>query len=619
MKEVGNRKSKKKSKDGQKNKLPTSPFGANFFFIWILAIGLLLASDYIFNPTQVVSYNEILKSINEGKIKKVTISKDQIVAELQEKDQKKLVSYTIEDKELIPLLKSKGIEIQGTPDSSFWSTFFIWVFPLLLIFFLFRTMMGGMKNPLFSMNKSKAKIYMEKDIKVSFEDVAGAPEAKAELQEIVNFLKSPGKYSRLGGRMPKGILLVGPPGTGKTLIAKAVAGEANVPFFSINGSEFVELFVGMGASRVRDLFEQARQKSPCIIFIDELDALGKARNMGPVSGSNDEKEQTLNQLLAELDGFDSGTGVVLLAATNRPEILDPALLRAGRFDRQVLMDNPDRLGREQILEIHSKKVKIAKDLDLKKIASLTAGFSGADLANLVNEATLTATRRNAESIEESDFVKALERIVAGLERKQRIMNPEEKKRVALHEMGHTTVALATHSENVVQKVSIIPRGIGALGYTLQRPVEDRYLVTRKELYDKIAVLLGGRVAEEVYCDDFSTGAGDDLVKATNIARAMVTEYGMGESLGVMSEGRGQSQFLNTPQGAYEMPSHLSEDTKLAIDNEVKSILEKSKKMAEDFIRANSGFFKKASDELLEKETLEGHEIEKLWRQEHLAQ
>jgi len=475
---------------------------------------------------------------------------------------------------------------------------------------VFRNASKFQGNRLLSFNKSRAKIYVEKDVKTHFADVAGVDEAKEELVEVVNFLKSPEKYSRLGGHVPKGVLLVGPPGTGKTLMARAVAGEANVPFFSINGSEFVELFVGMGAARVRDLFEQARSQSPCIIFIDELDALGKARSLANMAG-HDEKEQTLNQLLAELDGFDSTTGVILLAATNRPEVLDPALLRAGRFDRQILVDKPDQNGRLQILNIHIKKVKLKPEVDLNAVASMTPGFSGADLANLINEAALIATRRNADAVELNDFVKALERVVAGLERKQRLMNPQEKKRVAFHEMGHATVALSLQTQDKVQKVSIIPRGIGALGYTLQRPLEDRYIMTRDELQHKIATLLSGRVSEEVFCGDLSTAAGDDLVKASNIARAMITQYGMGDTLGLVSEETQSNRFLQMDYPVSQAKS-WSDKTEERIDKEIKGILEHCRHVSKEVIESNRHFINICVDILMNKETLDADELADLW-------
>ena len=405
-----------------------------------------------------------------------------------------------------------------------------------------------------SIGKSKAKIYVESNTGITFADVAGVDEAKDELREVVDFLKNPEEYGRLGGRMPKGVLLVGPPGTGKTLLAKAVAGEAKVPFFSISGSEFVEMFVGVGAARVRDLFEQARAKAPAIIFIDELDALGRARGAAGFAGGHDEKEQTLNQLLVELDGFDLSKGLVLLAATNRPEILDPALLRAGRFDRQVLVDRPDKKGRIQILEVYLKKAKLGPDVDPEKVAALTPGFTGADLANLVNEAALLATRRGGDAVTMADFNNAVERIVAGLEKRNRLLNPKEREIVAYHEMGHALVALALPGVDVVHKVSIIPRGIGALGYTIQRPTEDRFLMTRAELENKMAVLLGGRAAELLVFDHFSTGAADDLRRVTDIARSMVTRYGMSEALGSVAYDREPGTFLLDPIPSCRMAS-----------------------------------------------------------------
>jgi cell division protease FtsH len=473
--------------------------------------------------------------------------------------------------------------------------------------------MGMARGEFQTLGKSKAKVYVEKDLKTSFEDVAGVDEAKEELREVVQFLKEPAKFSRLGGRTPKGILLVGPPGTGKTLLARAVAGEANVPFFSINGSEFVELFVGLGAARVRDLFEQARKEAPCIIFIDELDALGKSRALVPLGvGGPEEKEQTLNQLLAELDGFDASKGVILLAATNRPEVLDPALLRAGRFDRQVLLDKPDQSGRLQILKVHVKNVKLHPSVSLEQVASLTPGFSGADLANLVNEAALTATRRGAESIEPEDFTVALERIVAGLEHKKRLMNAEEKRRVAHHEMGHATVGLALKTGEKVHKVSVIPRGIGSLGYTLQRPTEDRYLMSRKELLDKMAVLLGGRASESIFFDEVSTGAADDFVKASDIARAMVTQFGMSEKLGMISYEREPAPFL---KGTYEAQrASFSERTSEQIDAEVKALMDEAYALAFKTLKDSQRFLEEGAKRLMEKETLAEDEIQGLWKE-----
>lgn len=437
-------------------------------------------------------------------------------------------------------------------------------------------------------------------------------EAKDELKEIVDFLKDPQGYGRLGGRMPKGILLVGPPGTGKTLLARAVAGEAGVPFFSISGSEFVEMFVGVGAARVRDLFEQARAKAPAIIFIDELDALGRARGIGPMAGGHDEKEQTLNQLLVELDGFDSSTGLVLLAATNRPEILDPALLRAGRFDRQVLVDRPDKAGRVQILNVHLKKARLAPDVEPEKIAALTPGFTGADLANLVNEATLLATRRKADAVTMDDFNNAVERIVAGLEKRNRLLNPKEREIVAYHEMGHALVAMALPGVDPVHKVSIIPRGIGALGYTIQRPTEDRFLMTLEELQDKMAVLLGGRAAEKIVFGHLSTGAADDLAKVTDIARAIVTRYGMSEKLGHVALEKDRRSFLDTDQPYYgPQERSYSDKTAAAVDEEVRRVVDETFDRTVDLLTQRRDLLERTARRLLEKETLDEREIREL--------
>jgi cell division protease FtsH len=447
-------------------------------------------------------------------------------------------------------------------------------------------------------------------MKVTFTDVAGVDEAKDELKEVVAFLKDPAGYGRLGGRMPKGVLLVGPPGTGKTLLAKAVAGESGVPFFSISGSEFVEMFVGVGAARVRDLFEQARQKAPAIIFIDELDALGRARGIGPFSGGHDEKEQTLNQLLVELDGFDSSSGVVLLAATNRPEILDPALLRAGRFDRQVLVDRPDKTGRVQILDVHLRKARLAADVDPEQIAALTPGFTGADLANLVNEAALVATRRRAEAVTMTDFNEAVERIVAGLEKRNRLLNPREREVVAYHEMGHALVALALPGSDVVHKVSIIPRGIGALGYTIQRPTEDRFLMSREELENKMAVLLGGRAAEWVVFQNLTTGAADDLRRVTDLARSMVTRYGMSTVLGPIAYEQEKGSMLGSMQPSFGYPEQrdYSQVTATTIDDEVRSIVQAAFDRTVALLKERREVLEVAARRLLEKETLNEHEL-----------
>jgi cell division protease FtsH len=517
--------------------------------------------------------------------------------------------------DLAERLSQYDVKFTRVYESTFLRDMLSWVVPALVFFgvwyLLVRRMAnqaGGGLGGFMSIGKSRAKIYVEKKTGVTFADVAGVDEAKAELQEVVEFLKDPARYGRLGARIPKGVLLVGPPGTGKTMLARAVAGEAGVSFFSISGSEFVEMFVGVGAARVRDLFEQARQKAPAIIFIDELDALGRARGAGGIGG-HDEKEQTLNQLLVELDGFDPSTGLVLLAATNRPEILDPALLRAGRFDRQVLVDRPDKPGRVQILKVHAKKIQLALDVDLEQVAALTPGFTGADLANLVNEAALLATRRGAEGVTLEDFNQAIERLIAGLEKKNRLLNPNERRVVAHHEMGHAMVAMSLPGTDPVHKISIIPRGIGALGYTIQRPTEDRFLMTREELENKMAVLLGGRAAEEAVFGHLSTGAADDLAKVTDIARSMVMRYGMVKSLGHVAYEEERAPFLGgpMPQGHREYSEATAREIDIAVRDIVRTaydkalgILSKEKKLLESWAR-----------KLLEKETLVEIELAEL--------
>src|ERR1051326_848103 len=552
---------------------------------WIAAMAVLLIIQAVFaSYTQVrtIPYSEFQDDLKAGKIAEVRVSGNYIQGKFKEPDKQGYSDFitTRVDAATAEELSKYNVKFAGAIESTFLRDLLSWIIPVALFFgvwwFMYRRFANqqGFGGGLMSVGRSKAKVYVETDTKVTFADVAGVDEAKAELQEIVAFLKDPLRYGRLGGRVPKGVLLVGPPGTGKTLLARAVAGEANVPFFSINGSEFVEMFVGVGAARVRDLFEQARQKAPCIIFIDELDALGRARGSYPWGGGHDEKEQTLNQLLSELDGCDSRTGMVLLAATNRPEILDPALLRAGRFDRQVLVDRPDRVGRVQILQVHARKIRLAPEADLQQVASLTPGFTGADLANLVNEAALFATRRGADSVTLADFTAAIERIVAGLEKRNRLLNPHEREVVAHHEMGHALVALSLPGTDKVHKVSIIPRGIGSLGYTIQRPTEDRFLMTRQELDNKMAVLLGGRAAEHIIFDEWSTGAADDLAKRSEIARSLVTRYGMTEELGQVVYEKSPHSFLSgeMPQMPYPERSY-SEHTAGEIDAAVKAIVE----------------------------------------------
>jgi cell division protease FtsH len=569
---------------------------------------------------EVVPYSEFEKLLAEDRIAEVTVSDQRITGKLKAPQNGKTVAVAnLVQPDLAERLSKYGVAYTRVHESTFLRDILSWVLPALVFFgvwfLLVRRMAnqagGGGLGGFMSIGKSRAKIYVEKKTGVTFADVAGVDEAKAELQEVVEFLKDPGRYGRLGARIPKGVLLVGPPGTGKTMLARAVAGEAGVSFFSISGSEFVEMFVGVGAARVRDLFEQARQKAPAIIFIDELDALGRARGAGGFGGGHDEKEQTLNQLLVELDGFDPSTGLVLLAATNRPEILDPALLRAGRFDRQVLVDRPDKPGRVQILKVHAKKIRLALDVNLEQVAALTPGFTGADLANLVNEAALLATRRGAESVTLEDFNHAIERLIAGLEKKNRLLNPNERRVVAHHEMGHAMVAMSLPGTDPVHKISIIPRGIGALGYTIQRPTEDRFLMTREELENKMAVLLGGRAAEEAVFGHLSTGAADDLAKVTDIARSMVMRYGMVKSLGFVAYEEERSPFLGGP-----MPTghrEYSEQTAREIDVAVRDIVKAAYDKALGILSREKALLETWARRLLEKETLAEAELEELRR------
>ena len=590
--------------------------GFNLGYVLMAVMGVLLLQDFWMRRQAVatIPYSEFQKLVREDKIGSVVIGPNQLSGEFKEAigGKKRFLAVRV-DADIAKELDQHGVEYRGQFESTLVSLLLSWVVPIAIFggiwMFLGRRMakqLGGPGGGLMSIGKSKAKVYVETDTKVTFADVAGVDEAKAELQEVVAFLKDPKQHGRLGARMPKGVLLVGPPGTGKTLLAKAVAGEAAVPFFSISGSEFVEMFVGVGAARVRDLFEQARAKAPCIIFVDELDALGRARGTMPGVGGHDEKEQTLNQLLVEMDGFDPASAIVLLAATNRPEILDPALLRAGRFDRQVLVDRPDRIGREQILKIHTRRVTLSVDVKLEEVAALTPGFTGADLANLVNEAALVATRRGADQIVMNDFNLAIERIVAGLEKKNRLLNPREREIVAHHEMGHAFVAAALPGSDVVHKISIIPRGIGALGYTIQRPTEDRYLMTREELENKMAVLLGGRAAEHLVFGHLSTGASDDLSKATDIARSMVTRFGMGEALGPVTYQTEPTSFLGQAYGSQRL---YSEETAREIDVAVRGIVEAQFQRARAILAANRAFLDEAAGTLLANESLAGAQLE----------
>jgi len=594
----------------------------NAWYVIIAIIAMIGINDVLRTWRQVepLAYSDFLAQLDAGNIGEISISADRIMGTFKHPQSGRSQFVTVRiDPALAASLEQHSVKFRGVIESTLLRDILGWVIPAAIFFGLWMFLMRrfaersglGAGGGLMSIGRSKAKVYVETGVGVTFADVAGVDEAKDELREVVGFLKDPRQYGRLGARLPKGILLIGPPGTGKTLLARAVAGEAGVPFFSINGSEFVEMFVGVGAARVRDLFEQARQKAPAIIFIDEIDALGRARGAFGGVGGHDEKEQTLNQLLAELDGFDPSAGVVLLAATNRPEVLDPALLRAGRFDRQVLVDRPDRVGRVQILQVHLKKVQLDPDVDPDRIAALTPGFSGADLANLVNEAALLATRRGRDAVALEDFTGAVERIVAGLEKKNRLLNAEERRIVAHHEMGHVLVAAALTGRDVVHKVSIIPRGVGALGYTIQRPIEDRFLMQRDELIDKMAVLLGGRAAEVLVFDKVSTGAADDLVKVTDIARTMVTQYGMEPSLGQLVYEPARTSFLGGPQ-APEPPPRYSEQTAQRIDAAVRELVAQAFELSRSTLVAQRRRLETGAARLLERETLNEDELRLLF-------
>jgi cell division protease FtsH len=588
-----------------------------WYFIAVLVALMFLQSILSEPQSERVVYSQFKQWAAEGKVDNLTLSPDTIRGELKEENGKSrpFTTARVEDPELIKILDQKGIKYTGYVENKWIGVLISWFLPLVIFFvfwsFLMRRMSGGPQGVL-SVGKARVKIFAEKQVGVTFSDVAGIDEAKAELEEIVEFLKTPERFQRLGGKIPKGVLLVGAPGTGKTLLARAVAGEAGVPFFSISGSEFVEMFVGVGAARVRDLFGQAKDHAPCIIFIDELDALGKARGLNPVGG-HDEREQTLNQLLVEMDGFDPRAGVIIMAATNRPEILDPALLRPGRFDRHVAIDKPDIRGREAILKIHAKDVKLGPDIDLKKIAAMTPGFVGADLGNLVNEAALVAARKDRDYVSMTEFQEAADRIVGGLEKKNRAMNPKEKEIVAYHESGHALVAMIVPLADPVHKISIIPRGIGALGYTQQLPIEDRYLMTRNELMDRLQVLLGGRVAEELIFEDVSTGAQNDLMRATDIARSMVTEYGMSERLGPLTYAR-DPRSAHLDLGIRNKDRDYSENTAQEIDEEVSRIIGETHQKVRSILREQKDYLMCLARVLLEKEVMEGEELERFVNQ-----
>jgi cell division protease FtsH len=592
-------------------------------YVAAAALALLLIQSILLAPhSESLSYSEFKTLLKKGKVSDLILDKQTITGTVageglegllpkekleafkRDGGTHRFVTARVDDPGLVTELEAANVKFTGRVENTWLTALLSWILPTLLfvgVWMFVMRRMSGAQGGLLAIGKSKAKVYMQHSTGVTFDDVAGIDEARSELMEIVDFLKAPERYQRLGGKIPKGVLIVGAPGTGKTLLAKAVAGEAGVPFFSLSGSDFVEMFVGVGAARVRDLFAQAQEKAPSIIFIDELDALGKARGMSSLVGGHDEREQTLNQLLAEMDGFDTQKGVILLAATNRPEILDPALLRPGRFDRQVAIDRPDLKGREKILQVHTRKVRLAAGLDLSQIAARTPGFVGADLANVVNEAALRAARQGKDAVEMTDFDEAIDRVVAGLERKSRVINPREKEIVAYHEAGHALVAESRPHADRVAKISIIPRGVAALGYTQQRPTEDRYLMTRAELLDRLDVLLGGRVAEELIFGDVSTGAQDDLQRATDIARHMITSYGMGESLGLATFERPRPLFLPVPMNG---PKEYSERTAEAIDAEIQKMLDVAHARVRETLTAQRMTLEALAKRLIEKEVVD---------------
>jgi cell division protease FtsH len=584
------------------------------FSIWYFLLVFLLFTylqQYLFSgKVETIPYSQFKQYITEGTVSQLTIGPDNINGTLKGTPGQKFTTVRVNDPKLVQELDERKVSYSGQYENKLLSSILSWVIPIGIFFLIWRYAMKKMGPGMgvMSFAKSKAKIFAESETKITFADAGGIDEAKEELQEVVEFLSNPGKFQKLGGRIPKGVLLVGPPGTGKTLLARAVAGEAKVPFFSISGSEFVEMFVGVGAARVRDLFAQAAGQAPCIIFIDELDALGKARGMN-VMGGHDEREQTLNQLLVEMDGFETNKGVIIMAATNRPEILDPALLRPGRFDRQVLVDRPDINGREAILKIHSKNVVLGPEVDLRNIAGRTPGFVGADLANIINEAALLAARNNKEMVELEDFDEAIDRVVAGLQKKNRVMNAKEKEIVAFHESGHAIMAESVEHADPVHKISIIPRGIAALGYTQQQPTEDRYLMTRSELLDRLAVLLGGRVAEELVFEEISTGAQNDLQRASDIARSMVTEYGMSDRLGLVSYERPrQPMFL--PE-SFSPGKNYSEAKAAQIDEEVTRFIEEAHQRVRKILSEQRPVLDDLAHLLSQKESVQGEELRKM--------
>jgi cell division protease FtsH len=590
-----------------------------FWYALLAIMAVMAIHDYVAlrAQTESIPYSKFETALKQGEITRVTVSDTRVYGEYKgagDDGKPRYFTSMRVPSDLARILDDAGVSFSGEAEPGVFQRTLGWVLPIAVFvgiwLLLSQRLLQDRGAGMMAIGKSRARVFVETSIQTTFADVAGVDEAKDELKEVIEFLRDPQGYGRLGAHVPKGILLVGPPGTGKTMLARAVAGEAGVPFFSINGSEFVELFVGVGAARVRDLFEQARKQAPCIIFIDELDALGRARGAAPIGGGQDEKEQTLNQLLSELDGFDARSGVVLLAATNRPEILDAALLRAGRFDRQILVDRPDRAGRREILKVHLRRITVDAEISIDEIAALTTGFTGADLANLVNEAALLATRRGGHSVDQHDFLVAFERIVAGLEKKTRVLSPPERRAVAYHEVGHAIVALALPGMDPVQKVSIIPRGIAALGYTLQRPMEDHFLVSRSELADKLTVLLGGRAAELLVFNEISTGAADDLAKATEIARSMVVRYGMVAELGQVSYESDPAPLLDESAVAWR-PRRYSEATAAAIDKAVRELIAVAFQHAYDVLAPRRRALDAAASELLERETISGDELSRL--------
>jgi len=585
--------------------------GLPFSFWYVLvAIGFLLVIQNVLfaRPFEQLPYSDFKAALRQDRLEDVQISTHTIRGTLRPNAGEKapplrFMTVRVDDAELVQELETHHVKYTGQYDSDVLKTLLSWVVPLVFLFILwgFLSRRLGPGQGVMNFGKSRARIYAERETGVTFADVAGVEEAKEELQEIIDFLRYPQKYATLGGRIPKGVLLVGSPGTGKTLLARAVAGEASVPFFSLSGSDFVEMFVGVGAARVRDLFKQAQEKAPCIVFIDELDAVGKARGINPIQ-QNDEREQTLNQLLAEMDGFDPRKGVIILGATNRPEILDPALLRAGRFDRQVVVDRPDLQGRLHILKLHAKKVRLAADVDLQIIAARTPGMVGSDLANVINEAALLAARYGKDSVTMDELDKAIDRVMAGPEKKSRVMAPEEKRRVAYHESGHALVAESLPTADPVRKVTIIPHGVAALGYTQQLPTQDRYLYTKEELLDRITVMLGGRAAEEVVFHDVSTGAQDDLQRVGEMTRRMITELGMSEHLGAYAvEQARQPMFLDS---GYQSSRHYSEDTARRIDNEAQTLVERMYQRARQILETHRDKLEALAQYLLEHEVID---------------